>query len=55
MYFFHSTLLFVPGLKKERGKGGRRESGETHVRKMQRTNRDAERDGGVGVAGGNGE
>lgn len=29
MYFFHSTLLCVPGLKKERGKGGRRESGET--------------------------
>lgn len=55
MYFFHSTLLFVPGLKKERGKGGRRESGETHVRKMQRTDRDAERDGGGGGGGGGGD
>lgn len=28
VYFFHSILLFVPGLKKERRKGGK-ESGET--------------------------
>lgn len=41
VYFFHSTLLFVPGLKKE--KGGKEEE-ERHVRKMQRTDRDAERE-----------
>lgn len=29
MYFFHSKLLFVPVLWKERRTGGRRENGET--------------------------
>lgn len=47
VYFFHSTLLFVPGLKKERGGKEEEERVERHVRKMQRTDRDAERDGGA--------
>ena len=29
MYFFHSKLLFIPVLWKERRRGGRRENGET--------------------------
>lgn len=29
MYFFHSKLLFIPVLWKERRRGGKRENGET--------------------------